>query len=98
MPFDFDAAVDQIDQIEKDHFADEFTINGESVSGIFDEGFTEFDDIDDFYTTLEVITSELPLGTTKNTRVIRVSDSQAWLITKIIPSDTKRILVLSKSS
>lgn len=98
MPFDFDAIVNQVDQIEKEHLADSFTINGVPVDGIFDEGFTEFDDVDDFYTTLEVITSELPAGVKRDGLVTRVSDSTTWRITKVIPSDTKRILVLAQGS
>ena len=97
MPFDFDAEVARLDSIESDHFGEPFSIEGivENVTGIFDEGFQEFEDADIAFTTVEVIASDVSSINLSGRSITRVNTGDSWLINKTIPSDSKLMLVIS---
>ena len=97
MAFDFDAEVSRLDTIENEYFGEPFSIEGvvENITGVFDEGFQEFEQVDTTYTTIEVITSDVSGINLFSKAITRVNTGESWLIKKIIPSDTKLMLVIS---
>lgn len=97
MSFDFDASVAGLDALQDEYFGESFTIEGiaDPVTGIFDEGFQEFQEADIDYTTVEIIAQSVSGINLVGKNITRVNTGDTFLINKMIPSDTKLLLVLT---
>ena len=78
--FDFDALVDQIDEIQQDTFGIIVEIDGVEYEGIFDERADEFEGVDTMYRTLELPLNNLPSLTNDETIVHLVNDGRTFTL------------------
>ena len=92
----FDVLLTDLDNVQRDVFAVDVTIDGNPVQGIFDEYSNEFEGVGTMIRTLEIPKSDLPSGIELDVSTLTlISDGRTFTIHWISQDGNQMVLDLT---